>query len=359
MRGDPRANRRRVRTAESPASSGVERDWSRPDAGALPRSRAEVLRMLGATVATTLDGCTAEVRRVVLLDYPEYDNVGDSAIWVATREFLRSRRIKVDHVASRRLYDRRAVRRHLGKDTVILLSGGGNFGDLWPEHQLLREAVVADFDDARIVQLPQSLHFDDHGAKERSLARLAAHPRLLVLARDRRTHETLSKAGLSTQLCPDVVHLLQPRIRAVAGDGVVTIARSDLERASGLGGYEAGWQDWVQAPRDVPEQLRRTISGASRLLRLSGGADLALWRRAGEPLARARLDRGLRLIDRHHTVVTDRLHAVLLGVMSGRRVLASDNSYGKVFGYLDTWSDLAPLVERVADLRTGTALAHS
>ena len=42
---------------------------------------------------------------------------------------------------------------------TILLSGGGNFGDLYESHQEIREDVIANFPANRIIQLPQSISF--------------------------------------------------------------------------------------------------------------------------------------------------------------------------------------------------------
>ncbi len=55
-------------------------------------------------------------------------------------------------------------------------------------------------------------------------------------------------------------------------------------------------------------------------------------------VARDRLDRGLSLLSRGRTVVTDRLHAhilaTLLGILSN---FVADNSYGKISEFAATW----------------------
>ncbi|MDI5788788.1 hypothetical protein PO124_11350 [Bacillus licheniformis] len=40
------------------------------------------------------------------------------------------------------------------------LSGGGNFGDLYPHFQQFRERVVEHYPDNRIVILPQSIYYE-------------------------------------------------------------------------------------------------------------------------------------------------------------------------------------------------------
>ena len=44
---------------------------------------------------------------------------------------------------------------------IILLQGGGNFGDLWQAHQSFRERVIQDFPHKKIIQLPQSIFFSE------------------------------------------------------------------------------------------------------------------------------------------------------------------------------------------------------
>ena len=53
---------------------------------------------------------------------------------------------------------------------MVLLSGGGNFGDLWPFVHRHREWILQEITDRRIVQFPQSLHFRDDAALSASSA---------------------------------------------------------------------------------------------------------------------------------------------------------------------------------------------
>jgi pyruvyl transferase EpsO len=52
-------------------------------------------------------------------------------------------------------------------------------------------------------------------------------------------------------------------------------------------------------------------------------------------------DRAIRnavgFFSRYQTVYTDRLHAMLLGLLLERKVCAFDNSYGKLSSYRDMW----------------------
>jgi pyruvyl transferase EpsO len=54
---------------------------------------------------------------------------------------------------------------------------------------------------------------------------------------------------------------------------------------------------------------------------------------------------GIRSVSKHDQVISDRLHAMLLGLLLNRRVLAMDNNYGKLSTYANTWLDEADLLQ--------------
>ena len=72
-----------------------------------------------------------EHSRCVLLDFPSYANVGDSAIWLGTLKFLQSKNLRLSYVSDLETFDEQHLRSVLEPDTTIILQGGGNLGDLW------------------------------------------------------------------------------------------------------------------------------------------------------------------------------------------------------------------------------------
>ena len=67
-----------------------------------------------------------------------------------------------------------------------------------------------------------------------------------------------------------------------------------------------------------------------------------------DPLARSRIrvERGLRLLARGETVVTDRLHGHILALLLGIPHVVMDNDYGKVGAYIAAWTQASPLVRQ-------------
>lgn len=307
------------------------------------------LAPLRSTIDDVLRPLLADVQRVALLDFPAHSNVGDSAIWLGTLAYLRDRGKTICYTCDQSTYSRSTLAARLG-DGAILLSGGGNFGDIWKGPQRLREQVVRDFPNARIVQLPQSVMFRDQDELARARAIFDAHPALTLLVRDRRSFRFVSgNFRAPALLCPDMALWLGAIARpSPAKREIVWLARTDRESAVGSPPASVETVDWLNEP-PAPELrlesfLRELVvehPRAERMLRktLSRVADRA---------AANRLRRGCAMLSEGRVVITDRLHAHILSLLLGIPSVILDNSYGKLRDFYDTWTcgnELAALAD--------------
>jgi exopolysaccharide biosynthesis predicted pyruvyltransferase EpsI len=311
--------------------------------------REALIGMLGRQIDLTLRPLLSGARRVALVDFPNHANVGDSAIWLGELAYLRSfDSVALGYTCDVRSYSRAALARYLG-DGVILLSGGGNLGDLWEPYQQLRERVIADFPGNRIIQLPQSIHFQRRENLERARRVFDAHPDLTLLIRDRQSLAlAASEFRTPARLCPDMAFALGPLARPCQPTAdLVWLSRTDKEslRYGPVSAeHMAARVDWISEPTDLFTNLRNRFE--HRLLRhpsvLRGLAPLRsrLWERA----ARRRLHRGCVLLASGRTVLTDRLHGHILSVLLGIPHYLLDNTTGKVRSFYETWTHPAPLV---------------
>jgi pyruvyl transferase EpsO len=306
------------------------------------RGDQDLLASLARTIDEVLDPLVPREGAVALVDFPRTPNVGDSLIWLGTIAWLaRSGRGAPRYACSDVTYDPRTMARRLGQGT-ILLSGGGNFGDLYEAHQRLRERVIADFPDRRIVQLPQSIHFGSAQATARARAILNRHSQLTLLVRD---HSSLEFAGnefsAASRLCPDMAMSLGPLPRHPATQPVVWLSRADKEASAGAHAEApAGIArvDWMTDGRNRSIRLHHR---ASRWLRHRPALRpwLSRWLEVRfESIARLRLERGERILSAGEVVVTDRLHAHILCLLLGIPHYLIDNSYGKVRGFHQAWT---------------------
>lgn len=305
---------------------------------------------LGTRLRATLDAEIPRGARVALLDYPNHENVGDSAIWLGETTYLAQRGAEIAYRCDLRSYDARHLRRLPGVD-LLLLHGGGNLGDLWEPHQRFREQVLADFPDRPVVQLPQTIHFGDPRKLERTASAFARHPQLTVLVRDARSHELAREHfDCPVVLCPDSAFALGPMLRpGPSSVPVVWLARTDHEAAAHAGAGSAGdgveRVDWVGRRSAPPVDQAARMGGellGSLLGRLAAPPRPALellW--AGwERLARHRVAAGQAVLSRGSVVVTDRLHAHIFCLLLGIPHVVLDNSYGKLSSFAETWGTL-------------------
>lgn len=292
-----------------------------------------------------------------LVGYPDHWNVGDTAIWIGTQELLRRLQIKVDYTCGAWSYNPRALEAAV-PNGPILLTGGGNFGDVYPDETTLRNRVLSDFPHRRIIQLPQSIWFREPANLKDMAGRLASLHDFTFLARDR---NSLSMARdhfpVNSLLCPDLALSLPLSGRTVAAEvPIFALWRDDVESSQGakLQLHNGIVQDWI-----VPGPERRQLTAVIRLFLAftgrpaNGGPYKASRQRAlgwklasglWERLARERVWRGCRMLQRGQVVITNRLHGHLLCTLMRIPHVVCDTVNGKISAYRDTWPRVDPLL---------------
>jgi pyruvyl transferase EpsO len=347
-----RAARARARVPWRPQERPIRTREPLPTDDLVARQRELLLEILAPLVPID--------RPYALLDYPAYANVGDNAIWLGTLEaFRRLGAGPPAYTCCIRTYDADSLRRRVGAGPLFV-KGGGNFGDLYPLHQAFRERLVRDFPGNPIVQLPQTLRFDDEAALTTAREALAAHAAFTLLVRDR---DSLAlgrdRLGLRTLLAPDLALALPvPTDRPVPTLDVLWLLRADDEaEARPLVPPDGSVPvDWPADPRGrlarVQRRLTRRVAASPR-----EGLRARRLRRTYDPLAARRLAAGYALLSSARFVVTDRLHGHLLCVLLGIPHVLLDNRYGKNRTLFDAWTRDAPLV-RWAE-RDTDAVAHA
>ena len=330
------------------AAAGAPQTPANPG-GAAQDPHAALLAALARTIEEVLTPLVPVDRPVALLDFPRVPNVGDSVIWLGARAFLARRGIRPCYTCSHRSYSAAALASRIG-DGTILLSGGGNFGDLYPPHQQLREAVVERFPRNRVVQLPQTIHFESCEPLERARRVFDRHPDLTLLVRDAPSLALArERFQARSSLCPDMAFALRPQPRPVApSHPVVWLARTDKEApaAAHLDPPPGVLRvDWLHDDDTAMLRLNRRLGRVLRRMPgLRGPLQGPLSLTYG-PLARERMRRGSRTLSAGRVVVTNRLHAHILCLLLGIPHIVLDNSYGKVRAVFEAWTHASPLVE--------------
>ena len=276
--------------------------------------------------------------RIALVDFPDYSNVGDSAIWLGQMAYLDQRGRTPSYYAAIADFEDDACRAAIGGNGPILIQGGGNMGTLWPKHEAFRRHLLRVHRGRPIVQLPQSLHYDDPGTTADMAQAIRDHGQFTLLVRDARSL-AFARAHFACpiHLCPDAALMLGPQRRTPATVPVFALLRTDHERSAGDApplpvGIVA--DDWIEEDGAQKRLLRLSLKIGRLFSRDPAGQRAVRQRR----LAEWRLQRGLAMLSTGETVVTDRLHAHILSLLLDIPHILLDNSYGKVAGFADQWT---------------------
>jgi pyruvyl transferase EpsO len=309
-------------------------------------TNAALIERLTATIRAALDPLIEGAPHLALLDFPNHWNVGDSAIWLGDLAYMQSARGRLpDYTCNVATYDPDALRKH-APDGPILLHGGGNFGDLYLLHQDFRERVCADFPDRPLIQLPQTIYFEDETRLDQARATIAAHPNFTLLARDSYSYEIARTFDCTAALVPDMAFCLDDlsALRHVPSRQLVALLREDRESNEG---------DVVRTalpPKTLATDWKREDLATLQML---AAYVTPRWgeTRTSIDLAQHRLARGLEILSSGKYVVTDRLHGHILCLLLGVPHLVLDNSYRKNATFIETWTSGVPTARFAPSLK--------
>lgn len=310
---------------------------SLPAAPATSQTHLQVISRLQGLIDQALAPSLPAMRvgPYALLDVPDHGNVGDSAIWVGEVTWLQKNLGYGPAIISDHRDPLKEVNRELGGKT-ILLHGGGNFGDIWAANNDFREAIIAGNGGSTIIQMPQSIHYDDSAGIATTSRNLKAAKALRLLVRDHESYALATEAfDCEVTLCPDMAFALGPLQRIGTPDlEVLLLMRTDKEAVGHASqDWPIGWKqdDWLEdAPNLYRDVLRESRIKAVMSLSLVGMSRTARRSYYYNQLANRRLARGLLQLSRARFVITDRLHVHILSTLMGIPHCFLDNHYGKI-----------------------------
>lgn len=336
---------------------------------------------------------------VAVVGFPDYPNRGDSAIWLGQQILLdRLNKTIVYACAVEADYSERQMRAALeakggAAKTAILFTGGGNFGDLYLQHQEIREIVVQDFPEYPIRAFPQSMLYQSKQRLEQTVDTYGEHPDLVLAARDDKTFREMERAfgkvAARIDLLPDLATMLIRLDRAEYFSQAAT--REVTYLWHGRTDHEASQDHTEEVPKlfaarvggelvDIRDMEAHYTSSRGGWRRPQTGSTMAAvaatvtvaqddWidsepeglehlNRDGRALARTQ--DAMRFLTRGELFVSDRLHAHILGTVWGLpHVSFETGDYGKIRHYDATWLDacraLNPVLDNVEDVGKAAA----
>ena len=233
------------------------------------------------------------------------------------------------------------LKRKIKKDTIILLQGGGNFGDIWDIHEFKRK-VIRNYPENRIIIFPQTVFYQKNENMLRDIELMSRHPYLTICARDIHSFEVLKKNFKNTiLLVPDMAFCipyenLQKYLQPTQNK-TLYVKRKDKELCKENISFSPLFNlfesDWPSYERVTWEEKGLKLAYKFRHLGLSSIIDLYAFYILRPQLIR----KGIEFVSQYREIYTTRLHVFILSILLGKSCTIIDNSYGKNSSFYETW----------------------
>lgn len=282
----------------------------------------------------------------ILLDLPYYSNIGDTLIWEGTKEYLETLPYKCLYYASKDSF----VYRKLPKNVVILLQGGGNFGDLYRLHSEFRKKIIELYPDNKVIILPQTAFYEDRHKLVIDAEFYSQHKNVTICAREQYTYDLLKKHFKNEiLLMPDMaffINLKKYKLGKETGK-VLYLKRIDKEFSKNDEKIEipknAEIHDWPTYEysfhkEKTVETLYCKFCRLLSILRFPNRiiAKLNDWKR-NYFYRRFYVQLGIDFLSPYSLIFTTRLHVMILSVLLHKKLHLINNTSGKVINFYNTW----------------------
>lgn len=283
-------------------------------------------------------------------DYPMHLNVGDLLIYAGTEAFFKEYNINIRLRRCLQTFDINEVKKNITKNTTIICHGGGNLGDLYPLLQKLREELVINFPNNRIILLPQTGYFSNQDEMKKSAAIFSAHKDCHLFARDLPTLELLKNFSDKVILCPDMAHQLygefplknkvesleKNKLYFLRKDIEASQLEKNIESTLSASAVVKDWDDIVTSNDITYARIYSKLARISNISHLSIFKDKIndLWYKHTLNI----IERARNEFMKYDLVVTSRLHGHIFSCLLGIPNQVCDNSYGKNLGYYNQWT---------------------
>lgn len=263
----------------------------------------------------------------LIFNSPIHGNIGDHAIIYAEYKLLEKLNIKAFEIPTyEELYYFDYIKKHLNKDTIISITGGGFIGSQWIIEENLVNKVIRNFKEHKIIIFPSTFYFkdDEQGKKEleKSVQTIGEAKNIHIFAREGKTYEfvknTYTKANVN--LVPDIVLSLENVIfDNLERNGILLCLRKDVESVFS----EAEKEKLINIISKYDKKIKKTDTVVDYYIR-PGNRE-------------KEIEEKLKEFASSKMVITDRLHGMIFAVITNTPCLVMGNYNHKVKGVYENW----------------------
>lgn len=283
-------------------------------------------------------------KRAFIFLAADYGNIGDLAISTAQEKFIKENLTDYEvfpvPISKTRLW-LGSIKKQVTSEDIITIIGGGNMGSLYPDIEDLRQLVIQTFPYNKIVCFPQTLDWNESKSSHKALKKIvkiyASHSDIHVFGREFITYKKLEEVFNGQQnvkigFVPDIVMSTSAEqlggVNSSRPTGILTCLRNDKECALKAEHYAI----LDSAINDTGLTITKTDTHA-------GGSGLS------KAECNKLLSNKIQQFAEAQLVITDRLHGMILCILSGTPCLVLPNSNHKIRQtYLDWLKDHPRLI---------------
>ncbi len=292
--------------------------------------------------------------RIYLIGTPSHGNLGDHAIALGEVEFIKRYfheyeliEITEDDFNESILPIKRTVK----NDDIFFLTGGGNLGDVYILDEKIRRKTIQLFSNNKIIIFPQTIYFSNsiYGHFQQYITKIiySMHKKLTICLREEYSLEIAKKIFSKNKLllAPDMALFLNTYCRKADGNNILVLLRSDSESTMD----ESTRMSLVDDIKNIAKNTQREVILSDTTVK----KNIHMEERERE---------FLKLIEIFHeskTAITDRLHGMILAMITGTPCVVLPNYNYKVKGVYDAWlKEIAYIYFCDEKINTNKAVSH-
>ncbi len=280
----------------------------------------------------------------VYLDVPGHFNVGDNFIAMGALTLLKDIPYQCDYFCTLANFNPKRIHNH----HIIILHGGGNFGDLYPGANEFRNNIVCTFPNNKIIIFPQTITYRDEQQADNDAQIFANHKNLHICARDQQSYDFLQRKFRNhIYLLPDTAvglfPLLTNKNQRYLERHTLYLVRKDFEIGVNNECFcDKNIVDWDDLLNCWEWRMLLFISRLLKKIIKVGFQNHAKLRVLNDnflvyviyPYIYKRI---IFQLTKYNEIVSTRLHGVIIAKMLGLQVTWFDTKYGKISSYVNTW----------------------
>ena len=286
----------------------------------------------------------------ILLDVPQHRNIGDYYILLGELEYLKKNSHKLIYMSDMFSFKFEEIKDNI----IIILHGGGNFGDLYRKHQEFRLKIIEKYKKNKIIIMPQTVLYNNESNFINDINIINGHSRLFAFFRDQNSllsYNRVSKnEGYLNVDCGEYFVIKKKYKSSNKNRKILILDRIDMESkpidySNILTGSKVEIRDWPSYGKSKLENIINILS--DRVLNIVELAALSRIKNSSKVkkifyklyLIKSRylVDQRLRFLSNYEIIYTTRLHGMIMGKALKKTIFILDNKYDKCKNYYYTW----------------------